>query len=70
MNRAKWLDHYRRLIETAAPFPPGPGAADRPEAAVPVSSDVPDPKVLSHGPTVALTGHLPDRRLTLVRPAG
>jgi hypothetical protein len=28
-------------------------------------SDVPDPKVLSHGPTVALTGHLPDRRLVL-----
>ncbi|MFI9310757.1 NAD(P)/FAD-dependent oxidoreductase [Streptomyces triculaminicus] len=70
VNRSKWLEHYRRLIETAAPFPPGPGAADRPESAEPVASDVPDPKVLSHGPTVALTGHLPDRRLTLVRPGG
>ncbi|MEU5419595.1 NAD(P)/FAD-dependent oxidoreductase [Streptomyces sp. NPDC020667] len=68
VNRAKWLEHYQRLIETAAPFPPGPGAADLPEAAVPVTSDVPDPRHLSHGPTVALTGHLPDRRLTLVRP--
>ncbi|MGD3108826.1 NAD(P)/FAD-dependent oxidoreductase [Streptomyces sp. YGL11-2] len=65
VNRAKWLEHYRHLIETAAPFPPGPGAADRPEPLVPVPSDVPDPRVLSHGPTVVLTGHLPDRRLTL-----
>ncbi|MER6048267.1 FAD-dependent oxidoreductase [Streptomyces sp. NPDC001793] len=68
VDRAKWLDHYRHLIETAAPFPPGPGAADRPTAPKVAPSDVPDPKVLSHGPTVALTGHLPDRRLAVVRP--
>lgn len=67
VNRAKWLEYYERLIETAAPFPPEPGAPDRPETLGPVPSDVPDPKLLSHGPTVALTGHLPDRRLTLVR---
>lgn len=67
VNRAKWLEHYQFLIETAAPFPPGPGAADRPDSHPPVPSDVPDPRLLSHGPTVALTGHLPDRRLTLVR---
>lgn len=36
----------------------------------PVPSNVPDPRGLLHGPTVALTGHLPDRRLTLVRPGG
>ncbi|MFF4835430.1 NAD(P)/FAD-dependent oxidoreductase [Streptomyces sp. NPDC001315] len=71
VNMAKWLEHYQRLIETAAPFPPEPGAADRRAAAdFPIPSDVPDPKVLSHGPTVALTGHLPDRRLTRVWPAG
>jgi 3-phenylpropionate/trans-cinnamate dioxygenase ferredoxin reductase component len=72
VNMAKWLEHYQALIESAAPFPPGPGAADgRPLVAeFPVPSDVPDPKVLSHGPTVALTGHLPDRRLTVVRPTG
>ncbi|REK89282.1 FAD-dependent oxidoreductase [Streptomyces inhibens] len=69
VNQAKWLEYYQRLIETAAPFPPAPGAADRPESLVPVPSDVPDPKMLSHGPTVALTGHLPDRRLTVVQPA-
>ncbi|MFE9888806.1 NAD(P)/FAD-dependent oxidoreductase [Streptomyces scopuliridis] len=67
VNRAKWLEHYQYLIETAAPFPPERGAADRPDSAAPVPSDVPEPQLLSHGPTVALTGHLPDRRLTLVR---
>ncbi|MEV5378427.1 FAD-dependent oxidoreductase [Streptomyces nondiastaticus] len=70
VNRAKWLEHYQRLIETAAPFPPGPGAADHLAGLEPVPSDVPDPRVLTHGPTVALTGHLPDRRLTLIRPGG
>ncbi|WP_346095841.1 NAD(P)/FAD-dependent oxidoreductase [Streptomyces olivaceiscleroticus] len=70
VNMAKWLEHYQSLIETAAPFPPAPGAADGHPlvAEFPVPSDVPDPKGLSHGPTVALTGHLPDRRLTVVRP--
>ncbi|MDH6129897.1 FAD-dependent oxidoreductase [Kitasatospora sp. GP82] len=67
VNQAKSLEYYQRLIETAAPFPPEPVGTDRPEPMTPVPSDVPDPAVLSHGPTVALTGHLPDRRLTLVR---
>ncbi|MBB4927931.1 NAD(P)/FAD-dependent oxidoreductase [Kitasatospora kifunensis] len=65
VNRAKWLEHYQRLIETAAPFPPEWDGVEPPVSRTPVPSDVPDPKVLSHGPTVALTGHLPDRRLTL-----
>ncbi|MFI1497017.1 NAD(P)/FAD-dependent oxidoreductase [Streptomyces platensis] len=69
VNQASSLEYYQRLIETAAPFPPAPGAADRIESPDPVPSDVPDPKLLSHGPTVALTGHLPDRRLTVVQPA-
>ncbi|MBV6702927.1 FAD-dependent oxidoreductase [Kitasatospora aureofaciens] len=71
VNMAKWLEYYQRLIETAAPFPPGPGAADGHPLVTefPIPSDVPDPKGLSHGPTVALTGHLPDRRLTVVRRA-
>ncbi|REK86004.1 FAD-dependent oxidoreductase [Streptomyces inhibens] len=71
VDMAKSLDYYKHLIETAAPFPPPPGAADRAIAAdIPVPSDVPDPAGLSHGPTVALTGHLPDRRLTVVQPTG
>ncbi|WP_330476829.1 FAD-dependent oxidoreductase [Streptomyces platensis] len=69
VNQARSLEYYQRLIETAAPFPPASGAADRIESPDPVPSDVPDPKLLSHGPTVALTGHLPDRRLTVVQPA-
>ena len=64
VNHAKWLEYYERLIETAAPFPPEPGTVE-PTLGIPIPSDVPDPKVLSHGPTVALTGYLPDRRLTL-----
>ncbi|GAA0393432.1 NAD(P)/FAD-dependent oxidoreductase [Streptomyces luteireticuli] len=70
VNRAKSLEHYEELIRTAAPFPPGPGASDYVAGNEPMPSDVPDPKVLSHGPTVALTGHLPDRRLVMVRPGG
>ncbi|MER7918609.1 MULTISPECIES: FAD-dependent oxidoreductase [unclassified Streptomyces] len=67
VDMAKSLDYYQHLIETGAPFPPPPGAADRAIAAeIPIPSDVPDPSVLSHGPTVALTGYLPDRRLTVV----
>jgi 3-phenylpropionate/trans-cinnamate dioxygenase ferredoxin reductase component len=65
VNHGKWLEHYERLIEAAAPFPPDPATVDQPASHTPVPSDVPDPKVLSHGPTVALTGHLPDRRLIL-----
>jgi 3-phenylpropionate/trans-cinnamate dioxygenase ferredoxin reductase subunit len=65
VNRAKYLEYYERLIETAAPFPPEPAIVDPPVSRTPVPSDVPDPSVLSHGPTVALTGHLPDRRLIL-----
>ncbi|MER6526557.1 FAD-dependent oxidoreductase [Streptomyces sp. NPDC001508] len=69
VDMAKSLEYYRNLIETAAPFPPPPGASDRgPAAEVPVPSDVPDPSGLYHGPTVALTGHLPDRRLVMMRP--
>ncbi|MFC7387935.1 NAD(P)/FAD-dependent oxidoreductase [Sphaerisporangium rhizosphaerae] len=72
VNMAKWLEYYQGLIETAAPFPPGPGAADGHPLVTefPVPSNVPDPRGLLHGPTVALTGHLPDRRLTLIRPGG
>ncbi|WP_369363273.1 NAD(P)/FAD-dependent oxidoreductase [Streptomyces sp. CG4] len=67
VDMAKALDYYRHLIETAAPFPPPPGAQDCAIAAdITIPSAVPDPSVLSHGPTVALTGHLPDRRLTVV----
>jgi 3-phenylpropionate/trans-cinnamate dioxygenase ferredoxin reductase component len=65
VNHAKWLEYYERLIQTAAPFPPEPATVEQCASRTAVPSDVPDPKVLSHGPTVALTGYLPDMRLTV-----
>jgi NADPH-dependent 2,4-dienoyl-CoA reductase/sulfur reductase-like enzyme len=64
VNRAKWLEHYEELIETAAPFPPDTSTVE-PAHKKPIGSDVPDPKLLSHRPTAVLTGHMPHRRLTL-----
>src|SRR5262249_33841665 len=67
VNHAKWLGYYEWLIETAAPFPPESSTVEQPVSRTPIPSDVPDPKVLYHGPTVALTGYgyLPNRRLTV-----
>jgi 3-phenylpropionate/trans-cinnamate dioxygenase ferredoxin reductase component len=59
-NRAKWLEHYEHLVEVAAPFPPDEATVE-PSSGIPIRSDVPDPKLLSHGPTAALSGHLPHR---------
>jgi NADPH-dependent 2,4-dienoyl-CoA reductase/sulfur reductase-like enzyme len=70
VNHAKWLENYLGLIETAAPFPPESAIVEQPASRTPIPSDVPDPKVLYHGPTVALTGYVPDRRLTVRRWGG
>jgi 3-phenylpropionate/trans-cinnamate dioxygenase ferredoxin reductase subunit len=65
-NNAKWLDYYRVLIETAAPFPSGP-TPDQPADAKPVPVDFPGPELLSQGATVVITGHNPsERRVTAV----
>jgi 3-phenylpropionate/trans-cinnamate dioxygenase ferredoxin reductase subunit len=64
VNRAKWLEHYVGLIETAAPFPPDTAIIERTRKK-PISSDVPDRKLLPHRPSAALTGDLPHRHLTL-----
>ncbi|MFJ7146919.1 NAD(P)/FAD-dependent oxidoreductase [Streptomyces sp. NPDC100445] len=67
-NNAKWLDHYRKLIETAAPFPPPCPTPDRPADAKPVPVDFPGPVLLSQGATVVVTGHDPsERRVTAVQ---
>ncbi|MFC9879745.1 NAD(P)/FAD-dependent oxidoreductase [Streptomyces libani] len=64
-NNAKWLDHYRQLIETAAPFPPPCPTPDEPADAKPVPVDFPSPKLLAQGATVVVTGHDPgERRVT------
>ncbi|QFZ74594.1 FAD-dependent oxidoreductase [Streptomyces fagopyri] len=67
-NNAKWLDHYRRLIETAAPFPPPCPTPDQPADAKPVPVDFPGPTLLAQGATVVVTGHDPgERRVTVMR---
>ncbi|MFI6458170.1 NAD(P)/FAD-dependent oxidoreductase [Streptosporangium amethystogenes] len=68
-DNAKWLDHYRQLIETAAPFPPSCPTPDRPADMKPVPARFPDPVVITHGATVLVTGHEPsERRVAFVRP--
>ncbi|MFF1281802.1 NAD(P)/FAD-dependent oxidoreductase [Streptomyces sp. NPDC058299] len=67
-NNAKWLDHYRHLIETAAPFPPPCPTPDQPADAKPRPVDYPGPALLAQGATVVVTGHDPsERRVTAVR---
>jgi NADPH-dependent 2,4-dienoyl-CoA reductase/sulfur reductase-like enzyme len=61
-NHAKWLEFYQRLIEQAAPFPPGFSVADHPTPNSPVPAAFPDPRVPSHEATVVLTGHDPNER--------
>ncbi|MEW2254548.1 FAD/NAD(P)-binding oxidoreductase [Streptomyces sp. NPDC047869] len=64
-NNAKWIDHYRRLIETAAPFPPPGPTPDQPLDMKPVPVDFPGPQLLAQGATVVVTGHDPgERRVT------
>ncbi|SEC99858.1 NADPH-dependent 2,4-dienoyl-CoA reductase, sulfur reductase [Streptomyces sp. 2231.1] len=64
-NNAKWLDHYRGLIETAAPFPPPNPTPDQPADMKPVPVDFPGPQLLAQGATVVVTGHDPgERRVT------
>ena len=68
-DNAKWLDHYRRLIETAAPFPPPCPTPDQPGDMKPVPAGFPDPVLLTHGATVMVTGHEPsERRVVLAQP--
>ncbi|MEU2223264.1 FAD/NAD(P)-binding oxidoreductase [Streptomyces sp. NPDC018347] len=64
-DNAKWLDHYRGLIETAAPFPPPHATPDQPADMKPVPVDFPGPTLLAQGATVVVTGHDPgERRVT------
>ncbi|MFK0252883.1 NAD(P)/FAD-dependent oxidoreductase [Streptomyces sp. NPDC090445] len=67
-NNAKWLDHYRRLIENAAPFPPPNPTPDQPADMKPVPVDFPGPSLLAQGATVVVTGHDPgERRVAAVQ---
>lgn len=55
-NHGRWLEHYRRLIENAAPLPApfSDGPPGKPEPA-----RFPHPAGPYHGPTVIVTGHSP-----------
>ncbi len=65
---ARWLDHYRRLIATAAPFPPSCPTPDQPADMNPVPVDFPGPTLLAQGATVVVTGPDPgERHVTAVR---
>ncbi|GAA3071153.1 NAD(P)/FAD-dependent oxidoreductase [Streptosporangium carneum] len=69
-DQARWIDFYRRLIESAAPFPPVFAGVDRrPEGARPVPADFPDPSLPTHGPTVTLSGYSPSERRLQFTPA-
>ncbi|HEY2724971.1 MAG TPA: FAD/NAD(P)-binding oxidoreductase [Pseudonocardiaceae bacterium] len=68
-DQAKWLDFYTRQIERAAPFPPTYRPMDAPAKVQPVPADVPDPALVSHAPTVTVTGHRPDERRVVFDPA-
>ncbi|MFC7647250.1 NAD(P)/FAD-dependent oxidoreductase [Streptosporangium lutulentum] len=69
-DQARWLDFYRRLIETAAPFPLEFANVDRrPEGLRAVPSEFPDPSLPSHGPTVTLSGYSPSDRKVTFTPA-
>jgi 3-phenylpropionate/trans-cinnamate dioxygenase ferredoxin reductase component len=61
-DHAKWLEYYRRLIETAAPFPPGLPDAEQTRLAGPIPATFPEPRVLSLDVTVALTGYDPNEQ--------
>ena len=57
-DHGRWLDFYRRLIESAA-VPARVRRARPPRPYEVHPTEVHDPALLSHGPTVAVTGHLP-----------
>jgi hypothetical protein len=61
-NQAKWLDHYRHLIERSAPFPPHLRGVDQPPSTDAVPAAFPDPSVATHEATVVLTGYDPNEQ--------
>lgn len=70
-DEAKWLDFYRRAIESAARFPLDLHAIDGPATTGPVPADFPRPWVPYDPPPVVLTGHaLDEMRARVIRPEG
>lgn len=69
-NQGKWLDHYQRLIEQAAPFPLPYDVVNQPADRAPVPAEFPEQVSPAHDATVVVTGHEPsERHATLVSAA-
>lgn len=68
---AKWLDFYRRAIESNAGFPLALDALDGPAVGAPVPAGFPHPWEPYEPPPVVLTGHAVDEmRARMIRPKG
>jgi NADPH-dependent 2,4-dienoyl-CoA reductase/sulfur reductase-like enzyme/ferredoxin len=66
-DQVKWLEFYQKMIDAAAPFPPGSGAADQPADGQPVPVGLPAREIRDPQATVVVTGHDPsERRAELV----
>ncbi|WP_245674645.1 FAD-dependent oxidoreductase [Herbidospora cretacea] len=62
-DQGMWLEHYQRLIEQAAPFPPGDAKAE--------PARVPERLSAGAAATVVVTGHDPaERRVSLIHTPG
>jgi NADPH-dependent 2,4-dienoyl-CoA reductase/sulfur reductase-like enzyme/ferredoxin len=61
-DQGKWLPFYQRLIEAAAPFPPGFAAVDPPADRSPRPAAMPDRRLRDLEATVVVTGHDPRER--------
>ncbi|MEU0397100.1 FAD-dependent oxidoreductase [Streptomyces sp. NPDC006208] len=67
-DHGRWLEHYARLIEQSAPFPPPPPGWDRPDDMNSMPAEFPPPGVPTELPDVVLTGHDPNERRAEFRP--
>ncbi|HYZ54476.1 MAG TPA: FAD-dependent oxidoreductase [Streptosporangiaceae bacterium] len=61
-DQAKWLEFYQKMIEAAAPFPPGFPAAGQPADRQPVPAGMPAQEIRDLHATVVMTGHDPSER--------
>ncbi|MGW0881796.1 NAD(P)/FAD-dependent oxidoreductase [Streptomyces sp. NPDC002671] len=67
-DQGKWLQHYGRLIEQSAPFPPPPPGWDVPDYMQAMPAGFPAPGAPAAVPDVVLTGHDPTERRAEFRP--
>ena len=70
-DQAKWMDFYRREIESAARLPEDLRADDSPTPDGPVPAKFPHPSVPYNTPTVVLSGHAPQgAHANVIEPQG